>query len=96
MAVKSAVPTARSIPAQQPRIEVDVWNLGSVSELTIFRPLAFIEILLNLAVCTKSFSVSPRPVNPTFPSESSIANTGIELLCDLLYAVSLLRGFIAG
>ena len=54
-----------------------MWNLGSVSELTIFRPLAFIEILLNLAVCTKSFSVSPRPfggqyhtgVTMTFESE---------------------------
>jgi hypothetical protein len=43
------------IPAQQTRIEVDMLNLGSVGDLTIFRAMAFIEIPLNLAVCTKSF-----------------------------------------
>ena len=37
-------------------------NLGGAGDLTIFRPLAFIEIPVNLAVCTKSFSVNPRPV----------------------------------
>ena len=35
---------AIQIPAQQTRIEIDVLNLGSAGDLTIFRPLAFIEI----------------------------------------------------
>jgi hypothetical protein len=47
---------AIQISAQQPRIEIDVLNLRSAGDLTIFRSLAFIEIPLNLVVSTKSFS----------------------------------------
>ena len=55
---------AIQISAQQTRIEIDVLNLGRADDLTMFRPMVFIAIPLNLAVCTQSFSISPRPVNP--------------------------------
>jgi len=47
--------TARSKPAQQPRIEVDVFNLGSSRDLTIFPPLAFMGITPNLTFSTEIF-----------------------------------------
>jgi hypothetical protein len=51
-----ATGTGRSnISAQQPRIEIDVLNLGSAGNLTIFHPLAFIEIPPNLAISTEIF-----------------------------------------
>jgi hypothetical protein len=47
--------TARSKPAQQPRIEVDVFNLGSSRDLTIFPPLAFMGITPILTFSTEIF-----------------------------------------
>jgi hypothetical protein len=43
------------IPAQQPRIEIDVLNLHSAGESTIFRLLAFIEIPPILTFSTEIF-----------------------------------------
>ena len=47
--------SAIQIPAQQPRIEIDVLNLRSAGDLTIFRPLAFMEILPNSGVQHRDF-----------------------------------------
>ena len=41
--------------AQQPYLEIDAVNLGIVSDLTIFRSLAFIEISPILTFSTEVF-----------------------------------------
>jgi len=46
---------AIQISAQQPSIEIDVLNLRSAGDLTIFRPMAFIEISPILTFSTEIF-----------------------------------------
>ena len=46
---------AIQIPAQQPRIEIDVLNLGSAGDLMIFRPMAFVGITPILTFSTEIF-----------------------------------------